>query len=152
MLRYQSTGEVHKDFHGLTCATLHYLIDNYGEKAVVDVLTSTAREVYKTIHEGLKNGIPDELIEFWEYYFTRENGDFSIEKSADEIRLIVRNCPALRHLVTLEQEPDPILCKGTEIFNNALAADSPYELLTECTGKFSCIQTLRKRNKTNDTK
>ena len=31
MLRYVSTGEVHKDFHGLTCATLHYLADNYGE-------------------------------------------------------------------------------------------------------------------------
>ena len=49
LLRYRSTGEVHKDFHGLTCATLHYLIDNYGEDAVTEVLTSTAQKVYKTI-------------------------------------------------------------------------------------------------------
>ena len=57
LLRYRSTGEVHKDFHGLTCATMHYLIDNYGEEALAEVLTSTAQKVYKTIHEGLKQGI-----------------------------------------------------------------------------------------------
>ena len=152
MLRYQSKGEVHKDFHGLTCATLHYLIDNYGEEALVEVLAATAQKVYKTIHDGLKNEDPDELVEFWQYYFEREQGEFSIEKTADEIRLTVKNCPALRHLVTLEQEPDPILCRGTAIFNNALAAGSPYELCTEKTGDFSCVQTLRKREDQDDTK
>ena len=58
MLRYQSKGEVHKDFHRLTCATLHYLIDNYGQDALVQVLKNTAQKVYKTIHEGLKNEVP----------------------------------------------------------------------------------------------
>jgi len=143
-LRYISTGEIHKDFHGLTCATLHYLINNYGEEAMKEVLTSTAQKVYKTIHEGLQQGKPDELIEFWRYYFEREQGEFSIEKTDDEIRFTVKNCPALRHLVALGQKPDQILCKGTEIFNNALAADSPYEITTVCTGEFSCVQTLKK--------
>ena len=56
MLRYKSEGEVHKDFHGLTCATLHYLLDNYGEQALKSILTKTAQEVYRTIHQALKNG------------------------------------------------------------------------------------------------
>lgn len=145
MLRYQSTGEVHKDFHGLTCATLHYLIDNYGRDAVVQVLKNTAQKVYKTIHEGLKNGDPEELVEFWTYYLEREKGRFSLEKTEHAIRLIVEDCPALRHLVKLEQEPDPILCEGTRIFNEALAEGTPYELTTERTGEFSCVQTLTKR-------
>ena len=145
MLRYQSKGEVHKDFHGLTCATLHYLVDNYGQEALVQVLRNTAQKVYKTIHEGLKNGVPDELVEFWTYYLEREKGEFSVEKTDDAIRLIVKDCPALRHLVKLEQEPDPILCEGTKIFNDALAEGSPYELTTERTGTFSCVQTLKKR-------
>ena len=147
ILRYRSQGEVHKDFHGLTCATLHYLLNNYGEEALVDVLTATAQNVYKTIHEGLKNESPEELIEFWQYYFSREQGDFSIERTDDEIRLIVKSCPALRHLVALEQKPDPILCRGTAIFNNALAAGSAYELYTEKTGEFSCVQILNRRKK-----
>lgn len=145
MLRYQSKGEVHKDFHGLTCATLHYLIDNYGRDAVVQVLKNTAQKVYKTIHEGLKNGDPEELVEFWTYYLEREKGRFSVEKTENSIRLIVEDCPALRHLVKLEQDPDPILCEGTRIFNEALAEGTPYDLTTECTGEFSCVQTLTKR-------
>ncbi len=145
MLRYQSKGEVHKDFHRLTCATLHYLIDNYGQEALVQVLKNTAQKVYKTIHEGLKNEVPDELVEFWTYYLERENGDFSIEKTEDVIRLVVRDCPALRHQAKLDGKPDPLLCEGTAIFNHALAEGSPYELTTERTGDFSCIQTLKKR-------
>ena len=144
LLRYRSTGEVHKDFHGLACATLHYLIDNYGEEALTEVLTSTAQKVYKTIHEGLKNGSYAELVEFWRYYLEREHGEFTIEENENEVRLTVKSCPALRHLVALGQKPDKLLCRGTKIFNDALAAGSSYEITTECTGEFSCVQTLKK--------
>lgn len=149
MLRYISQGEIHKDFHGLTCATLHYLLDNYGEKAFTEVLNNTAKQVYKTIHEKLKNKDATELIEYWDYYFSRENGDFEIEEIDNEIRLIVKNCPALRHLVKLEQAPDPILCKATEVFNNALTEGTPYCIETKQTGTFSCIQILKLREVKN---
>ena len=46
MLRYKSSGEVHKDFHGLTCATIHYILDNYGKDALDEILKSTAQKVY----------------------------------------------------------------------------------------------------------
>jgi len=144
-MRYKSAGEVHKDFHGLTCATLHYLADNYGEAAVVEVLTNTAQKVYKTIHEQLKSGKCDELTEFWEYYLSREGGDFAIEKLVDGVRLVVRDCPALRHLVKLEQRPDPILCDATRIFNDALASGSPFSASVEKTDTFACVQTFRRK-------
>lgn len=143
-MRYKSEGEVHRDFHGLTCATLHYLIDNYGGSAVEEVLTNTAQKVYKTIHEDLKSGKCDELAEYWDYYLTREGGDFSVEKLTDGIRLVVRDCPALRHLVKLEQEPDPILCEATRIFNEALCKGSPYASHLEKDSVFSCVQEVQK--------
>ena len=149
MLRYISKGEIHKDFHGLTWATLHYLCDNYGEEAMREVLSGTAQKVYKTIHEKLKNGDSGELLEFWEYYFNREKGVFDIEKCENEIRLIVKDCPALRHLVKLEQEPDPILCDATRIFNDALTENTPFQITTEQTGTFSCRQILKKREAEN---
>lgn len=145
MLRYKSEGEVHKDFHGLTCATLHYLLDNYGEQALKSILMKTAQEVYRTIHQALKNEDTSELAEYWEYYFTREGGDFAIEKTADAIKLTVKDCPALRHLVKLEQKPDHILCKATDIFNKALAADSPFQAELNSTGIFSCEQIFSKK-------
>ena len=146
MLRYRSTGEVHKDFHGLFCATLHYLIDNYGIDAVKTVLTKTAQNVYKTMHESLKNGDPEELIEFWEYYLTRENGKFSIERKENEIILTVHDCPALRHLVELKQPSDHIFCEGTKIFMSALTEGSEFESDVKSTGEFSCVQVLKKRS------
>lgn len=139
-MRYRSEGEVHKDFHGLTCATLHYLIDHYGQESVVEILTNTAQKVYTTIHEAVQRGDFSELAEFWSYYLEREGGEFAVEKLTDGIRLTVKDCPALRHLVKLEQEPDPILCDATRIFNEALAEGSPYAATMEKTGTFSCVQ------------
>ena len=145
MLRYRSEGEVHKDFHGLTCATLHYLIDNYGPNSVREILTNTAQKVYRTIHEALQRGDCAELEEYWQYYLEREGGDFAIEKMADGLKLTVRDCPALRHLVKLEQEPDPILCEATRIFNEALAEGSPFVATVEKTGTFSCVQSFARK-------
>ena len=145
MLRYKSTGEVHKDFHGLTCATLHYLADNYGQEAMEEILKNTAQKVYKTICDELKTGKCCELVEFWRYYFSRENGQFEISETENEVKLVVKDCPALRHLVELEQMPDPILCDATEMFNNALTENTPFEIITERTGTFSCVQILKKK-------
>lgn len=144
MLRYKSTGEVHKDFHGLTCATLHYVIDNYGREAMEEILKNTAQGVYRTIREALQRGDCTELAEYWTYYLEREGGDFTLEKLADGLRLVVRDCPALRHLVKLEQEPDHILCDATRIFDEALTEGSPYRAEVKSTGLFSCEQIIRK--------
>jgi len=144
-LRYKSTGEVHKDFHGLTCATLHYLIDNYGMESVREILKNTAQKVYKTMHLALMSGDCSELTEWWKYYLDREGGVFSVEGQGDGVRLVVRDCPALRHLVKLGQMPDPVLCEATCIFNEALAEGSPFAVEFERTGDFSCVQAFRRR-------
>ncbi len=149
MLRYKSEGEVHKDFHGLTCATLHYLLDNYGMESVQEILKKTAQDVYRSIHEKLKNGDTSELVEYWEYYLGRENGEFQIESLINGIKLTVKNCPALRHLVKLEQEPDHILCDATGIFNEALAEATPFAVEMKSTGTFSCEQMFYKKSGEN---
>lgn len=145
MLRYRSEGELHKDFHGLMCATLHYVCDRYGKDAVRSILASTAQKVYKSIHDALCAGDCSELAEHWEYYMAREGADFSVERLSDGVRLAVRDCPALRHLVKLGQAPDPILCEATCIFNEALAEGSPFLAGFEKAGDFSCVQTFRRR-------
>jgi len=144
-LRYISTGEVHKDFHGLTCATLHYLVDNYGIESVREILRNMAQKVYKTMYLALKSGDCTELAEWWEYYLNREGGEFSIESLADGICLQVANCPALRQLVKMEQQPDCIMCEATRIFNEALTEGSPFVADLRKTGDFSCVQTFLRR-------
>ena len=144
-MRYISTGEVHKDFHGLTCATLHYLIDNYGIESVREILKNTAQKVYKTMHLALRSGDCSELVEWWKYYLDREGGDFAIDHLVDGICLRVTNCPALRQLVKMGQCPDAILCEATHMFNEALAEGSPFVADLRKTGVFSCVQTFLRR-------
>ena len=145
MLRYRSAGELHKDFHRLTCNTLHYLQDNFGDDAVREVLRNTAQGVYRTIHEKLCAGDASELIEFWDYYLKRENGDYTIDDLDNEIRLTVYDCPMLRHLVKTGGVPDEIVCRATEVFNESLCENSPFVSTVEKTGEFSCVQILKKR-------
>ncbi len=145
MLRYRSTGELHKDFHRLTCNTLHYLRDNFGDEAIREVLTDTAQGVYRTMYEKLRAGDASELIEFWSYYLQREQGEYSIEQLDDEIRLTVHDCPMLRHLVKTGGIPDEIVCNATAIFNEALCEKSPFVSRVEKTGEFSCVQIFKKR-------
>ena len=145
MLRYKSEGELHKDFHALRCATLHYLVEKHGQSAIEEILRNTAQNVYKTMHEGLKKGDCTELCEFWEYYFSREGGDFAIERLADGVRLAVNDCPVLRQLVRMGLKPDEIMCDAAKIFNDALAEGSPYSAELKKTGVFSCEQIFKRR-------
>ena len=152
VMRYRSTGEVHKDFHGLACATLHYLLENYGANAVNAIIGSTARDVYRTMRESIACGDFAELEEFWAYYLGREGGRFSIERLADGIRLVVSDCPALRHLVSLGRAPDSIMCDATRVFNEALAARSGYDTKLVRTGDFSCVQEFRSADRKQESK
>lgn len=149
-LRYKSQGEVHKDFHRLLCATCRYLAENYGDSSVKTVIGSMAKDVYKTMHEALKKGDCDELCDYWEHYFSREGGDFSIEKTDSAVRLTVRDCPAQRHLQLLEGSSDPVMCEATEAFNESLAEGSPYQSVVTRTGAFSCVQEFIVKGRAGD--
>ena len=142
-LRYKSEGEVHKDFHRLLCATLHYLEDRYGREGAEEVVARTAKDVFRSMHESLKAGDCLELCEYWKHYLAREGGDFSVEMLADGARLIVRDCPAQRRLVELGEPPDPVMCEATRVFNEALADGSAFKTSTRATGAFSCVQEFR---------
>lgn len=144
MLRYQSTGELHKDFHILFCNTLHYLRENFGEDAVREVLRNTAQNVYRSMYEKLCSGDVSELLEYWDYYMAREDAGYSIEKSDNEIRLTVSSCPLLLHFKNSGLTPDPVACDATAIFNDALCENSPFKAGFEKTGEFSCCQIFKK--------
>ena len=97
-LRYQETGEVHADFHRSANATIAYLRDTYGREFLDETFRCMAENVYRTIHEDLKNGNPETLVEHWTYFFSREGGQETVERKEDEIRFVVDRCPAIAYL------------------------------------------------------
>ena len=145
VLRYASGGELHRDFHASILDGVNYVLDNYGEAALREVLFSTGTKVYRTLHEKLVAGDPSELIAWWRYYMDREGADYTLEETPDGAVLTVCDCPALKHLENRKIPGGKGLCAATRLLNAAFCSDSPYEIVLEETGDRSCRQILRRK-------
>ena len=88
-LRYASGGELHRDFHASILDGANYVRDNYGEKALREVLFETGTKVYKTMHEKLVAGDKSELLAWWRYYMDREGADYTLEETVDGAVLLL---------------------------------------------------------------
>lgn len=143
-MRYKETGEVHKDFYRTLNGTISYIRNKYGERLLKSTFRRTARYVYRAIKEDLLKGDPEQLVEHWTYFLDREDGQYSIERSENEIRMIVHKCPAVSYLVEKGIEVDPCFCLQTSVCNEVLAEGSPFEITTEVTGEAQCVQTIRR--------
>ena len=139
-------GELHKDFHASILDGVNYLADNFGEAAVREVLDNTGTKVYRQMREKLVKGDSSELLEWWRYYLKREEGDFTLDENPDgTATLTVCDCPSLRHLEKRGIAGGKRTCWATRILNESLCKGSPFEIVLEETGDFSCRQVLRKR-------
>ncbi len=145
-MRYKETGELHLDFHGATYTTIKYILKHYGKDGLREIFRNTGTQVYKAINTELKEGKTKELIDFWEYFFNREKGDFSITEQDDgSIELLVKECPAVRHVKKLGMDPGEDLCLQTFLLNEGLCDGSDFEIITEKLGLCSCRQILRRK-------
>ena len=144
-LRYQSGGELHRDFHASILDGVNYVRDNYGEESLREVLFNMGTKVYKTIHEKLVAGDPSELIAWWRYYLDREGSDYTLEETVDGAVLTVRDCAPLKHLETRKIPGGKGLCAATRILIEAFCSDSPFEIVLDETGDYGCRQVLRRR-------
>ena len=143
-MRYRETGQVHMDFHRTTNGTIRYLRENYGVAFLDEVLRRTAHDVYRSIHEDLKAGDPEQLVEHWSYFLDREGGEYSIERDGDTITMTVTKCPAYAYLREKGLEIDPAFRRQTTVLNAALAEGAPFEIATEDLGDGKYVQTIRR--------
>ncbi len=144
-MRYQETGQVHRDFHRTTNGTIAYLREHYGEEVLDESFRRTAREVYKAIHNDLAAGDPEQLVEHWTWFFDREGGEYTLERDGDTIRFTVAVCPAIAYLQERGIAIDPAFCRQTTVINETLAEGTPFEITTEVLGGGRCVQTIRRR-------
>ncbi len=147
-MRYRSTGELHLDFHGATNTTIQYIMDHFGEDALKEIFTRVGKDVYRSIHNALKNDLPGELIEHLAYYCQREGADFYLNVRDDEILLEIKDCPAVRHIKKLGLTLADNFCWQTIELNNALCDGTPWQCETTVTGEGRCRQRFTRRTTT----
>ena len=143
-MRYKETGEVHLDFHRVTNGTIAYLREKHGREFVDETFRQTARAVYRAVHDDLQRGDPEQLVEHWTYFFDREGGRYTLERTPDEIRFTVHECPAIAWLQKNNIAVDPDFCRQTVVINATLAEGTPFEITTEVLGGGRCVQTIRR--------
>ena len=146
-MRYRETGQVHMDFHRSTNGTIAYLRKKYGLRFLDEVFRRTAHDVYRSIHQDLKRGDPEQLVEHWRYFFDREKGGCKIERKKDEIRMTVRRCPAIAYLKRRRLKIDPAFCRQTAAMNKAWSEGAPFNITTKVLGGGRCVQTIRRVKK-----
>ena len=143
-MRYTDTGNLHKDFHLATAETISYVMDKYGKPFLRELFRRTAREVYRDIYESLKAGDVEPLLEYWEYYLKREGGEFELRRGKNETELIIKACPAVRHMREREKEPASSFCLQTVLMNEAWSSDTPFSIETVISGEGTCRQIVRR--------
>ncbi len=144
-MRYAETGEVHLDFHRTINGTFTWLRERYGQEFVDDLVRRTALDVYRSIHEDLKAGDPDQWLEHQRHFLSREGGEYELHRDGDEVRLEVHRCPAIAYLESRGIPIDEGFCHATVVLNEALAEGGPFTATTEVLGGGRCRQTLRRR-------
>jgi hypothetical protein len=144
-MRYKETGDVHLDFHRTMNGTISYLRQRYGIEVLDEILRRTAQDVYREIRADLMEGNPEHLLEHWTYFLTREGGQFTVERTDDEIRVTVLRCPAAAYLRERGIPLDPEFRRQTTVLNEALGAGTPFEVTTEVIDDLRYIQAIRKR-------
>ena len=150
-MRYKESGEVHMDFHAATNTAITHIGSKFGDKALREIFFKVGRDVYKSVRERLTKGDIEELLEFWEYFLMREDGEFTLERTDDGgAVLTITKCPAAAHIKKLGHQLSPHFCKQTEYMNAGLCDGAPYTIETRKTGECSCVQTLTPRKKQED--
>jgi hypothetical protein len=141
-MRYRETGELHRDFHGALNTTVEYIAKRHGRSALREIFFNVGQKVHRSIHEGLKRGDASELIGHWNYFFTREGGDFKISSDENKVVMEVRKCPAVAHLLKLGLKPSKFFCCQTIDVNEAMCEGTPWKAKTEILGCGKCRQTI----------
>lgn len=144
-MRYRETGQVHMDFHRTTNGTIAWLRQRYGVAMVDEVLRRTAQDVYRAIRDDLMAGNPEHLVEHWTYFLEREGGEFTVERTGDEIRVVVHRCPAADYLKRKGIALDEAFRRQTTVLNEALCEGTPFEIETEVLDDLRYTETVRRR-------
>ena len=132
-MRYTDTGEVHKDFHLATNATIDFVLSEYGIDFLRELFSRTAKNVYKEIYENLQKGNYQPMLEHLKYYYTREAGVFSVSELEGEggFSFHVTDCPACRHLKEKNTPVTDNFYLQISLLNDAWAEDTPFSIETQ---------------------
>lgn len=127
-MRYEHTGNVHKDFHLATETTIAYVLEHCGRPFLEELFERTAQRVYRDIHQSLVSGDYEPLLEHWRYYYEREDGEYRVEHTDGGVDFIVLDCPAVRHVIERHGSVDERFYLQFELLCAGFSERTPFDI------------------------
>lgn len=145
-LPYTDTKPVgHADFYFAVNATFRFILRHHGEEALRKYWRDLGGGYYKPVAERWLAQDLRGVAEYWRAFFAAEPGaEVEVTESAEEVRLEVKVCPAIRHLREHGREIVPQFCQQCYIVSEAIA-ESAGMTVRVCGGNGSCTQRFMKR-------
>lgn len=110
------------DFYFAVQAIFRHLHERYGPEALADYWRALAREYYRDRIAAWKSGGLAAVAADWQAYFSQEpQADVEIVAGGQEVELIVRVCPAIKHLRDHGREIVPYFCDHCDQTCGAMA-------------------------------
>jgi len=131
----------HPDFHSSLNMGIHYLGENFGEKALIDYLTRYTKNVYKKVLAAVeKDGLAAIEENILETYAKEKASDaVKTERTDDTLTVTVSYCPAVRHLRKTGRDVTKWYPYTTSVVMSVLAEAAGYRFTMdsydEATGK-----------------
>lgn len=137
--------KVHKDFHGALSASFEFLSKRYGKEKLKKFLEICGKNIYKElINEIKENGLPA-IEKYWEKIFKIEEAKFKIERDKDKIKLIIIECPALKHMEKVGYKIYGDFCIQCKVINKTIAKETGLISITKTDqNKKKCEQIFKK--------
>lgn len=138
---------LHRDFHGALSVGLEYLQENYGEQAVRDYLAQFARAYLAPLTASLQRRGLVALEEHFRSIYDLEGGEVEFVRSADELRMEVKACPAVSHLREQGYPVATLFHETSASVNRAICEGTPFnaELLDYKEETGSCVQRFTRK-------
>lgn len=149
-MRYQETGNVHKDFHLAMNTSIEYVLGRYGIEFLRELFRRTAQSVYRDIYDSLAKGNWKPLLEHWRYFYDREGGEYEVTYVKDGFVFTVTDCPAARHLREKKVAVTDHFRLQDVLLNEGWSLGTPFNIKTELLSEKSYRMSVILRNKESE--
>lgn len=100
------------DFYFANAAIFRFLQERFGKQALIDYWRGLAREYYAPRTAAWKAGGLPAVAADWRAYFAREpQADVEVVTREREVELVIRVCPAIKHLREQGREVPEYFCE-----------------------------------------
>ncbi|MBM3289629.1 MAG: hypothetical protein FJY92_05710 [Candidatus Hydrogenedentes bacterium] len=131
------------DFYFAINATFRFVLDNYGEQALIDYWRAMGEEYFAPLSARFREGGLDEVERYWREFFAAEpGGDVDVSHKDDAVVIDVRDCPAIRWLRANGRAIVPQYCAHCHHVSGAIAGRAGLAFALEGGGG-TCRQTVR---------